>query len=192
MTRWRSFRFPSFVHGRRFPGARFTKCGRGASDRNSSRPGRRSESHAGPPKIGSSARSRLGVRTRFRNRVKEQKGPPACDRRPPEATQLSSEPHSPFASQSQPTASQGPPDGLRRVGRWLVLGVDTIGKRAACRCDRCGVVRELSVEALDRVVCHCAGRPASERSSYPTFSAALAALEVRGSSKRHQGGGGSP
>jgi hypothetical protein len=41
------------------------------------------------------------------------------------------------------------------IGHWLVLGVN--GRRAGCRC-RCGIVREISIDALiagDSTSCGC-------------------------------------
>jgi hypothetical protein len=62
--------------------------------------------------------------------------------------------------QAAPAPLAGSPDGPRRIGSWLVLGVDSVGKRAACRCADCGAVREISVEALEWVACDCARRSA--------------------------------
>jgi hypothetical protein len=71
-----------------------------------------------------------------------------------------------------------PEAGLRRFGNWLVLGLDSVGKRAACRCD-CGVIRELSLSALESgatPLCDCARRrsagPAIDPSPAPSYAAA--------------------
>jgi hypothetical protein len=70
--------------------------------------------------------------------------------------------------------------GLRRIGNWLILGVDAVGKRAACRCD-CGRVAELSLQALEAgsiPLCDCRRRPAGAAiSASADFAADVAALE---------------
>jgi hypothetical protein len=60
-----------------------------------------------------------------------------------------------------PTAT--PEAALRRFGSWRILGTDSVGKRAVARCDRCALVRELSLEALEQgsiPLCDCQARPA--------------------------------
>jgi hypothetical protein len=96
----------------------------------------------------------------------------------------------PNPPQPSPTAPAPPEAELRRFGNWLVLGLDGVGKRAACMCD-CGTIREVAVHALEEgatTSCGCSKSTVApvDRSPSLAFSRDLAALENRAASGRHR------
>lgn len=84
-------------------------------------------------------------------------------------------PTAPVAASAKPTAENPLPTGaggeVRQFGRLLLIGVDRLGRRAACRCD-CGQIGEISVEALEgglATLCGCT-KPPTHPPTDPTFS----------------------
>lgn len=86
-----------------------------------------------------------------------------------------------------------PDEEIRHFGgAWsLVRFSDPTQKRALCKCDACGKIAELSVEALEAGAVSCPGclaprfalSPASQQRS---FAAELVQGEVRGARIRHR------
>ncbi len=89
--------------------------------------------------------------------------------------------------------NEGPPQTSRppavapgaRFGRWTVLRIDSVGKRALARCG-CGEVRQPAVSALrDGSVMRGCGSCSS--SLEPTFAAHAAAASALAARRRHRG-----
>ena len=80
-------------------------------------------------------------------------------------------------------ARPDPEAGLERLGPWVLLGRDPLGKRALARCSGCAAVREISL--VDGIPsCGCGRwRP----SGAETFAATAAAAELIVARARHRG-----
>ena len=81
-----------------------------------------------------------------------------------------------------------PPDpfaGFERVGTFIILGRDALGKRALARCTACATVREISV-AGDVPSCGCSG--ARRSAGEETFASAVAAASAFAARHRHRSG----
>jgi hypothetical protein len=124
-------------------------------------------------------------------------GAQALDRQttPPGGRRLTGAPRASTPAPTRPlmTTPVPPVTELRRSGRWRVLGVDSVGKRAACRCD-CGVIREIALDALESgasLGCGCRmtpkTAPVARRSASSQFANEIASLEALASSRRHKG-----
>ena len=85
----------------------------------------------------------------------------------------------PPSPQHPPNAAPETPEGLQRVDGWFILAVDKVGKRAACRCANCGVVKELAVESIEAVQCDCSRRRGVAANPTLSFAADAARIEGR-------------
>jgi hypothetical protein len=84
-------------------------------------------------------------------------------------------------------AAPPPPDpfaGLERLGSWVLLGKDSLGKRAVGRCVGYGAIHEISLVGGDVPSCGCAE---ARRVVANSFVHELVQVEARVATKRHRG-----